>query len=159
MIGEIGTSYPIAPTEERVLKAAAAVQSKTQAALYVHPGYSARAPLELANHTEELGADPSKVIICHVDSRLRGDLSVYRELASRGFCLGFDTFGREQYMHDARKQHPSDAQRIEWIRQIADIGYLNKVLISTDVCWKSELTKYGGYGRSHLLHQHDTANA
>lgn len=151
VVGEIGTSYPIGPTEEKVLKAAARAQRQTGAALYLHPGYSEKAPLELASRAEQYGADPGKTIICHVDSRLRGDKAAYSELARRGFYLGFDTFGREQYIDFIGKQHPSDSQRLQWIREVCDSGFASRVLVSMDICWKSELIPYGGYGRSYLM--------
>ena len=151
VVGEIGTSFPLGPTGEKVLRAAVRAQRQTGAALYLHPGYSEKAPLELANTAEEDGADPGKTIICHVDSRLRGDQAVYRELAGRGFYLGFDTFGREQYIDFIGRQHPSDSQRLQWIREVCDAAFVERVLISTDICWKSELVPYGGYGRSHIM--------
>jgi len=150
VIGEIGSSYPVTLAEERVMRAAAIAQRKTGAALYLHPGYAKDAVMEVANRIEQYGANTSKVILCHVDSRLRGDHQQYKELAERGFYLGFDTFGREQYIQFIGQQHPSDAQRIQWIYELAQAGLLDKVLISSDICWKSELVEYGGYGRAHI---------
>jgi phosphotriesterase-related protein len=153
VVGEIGTSLPITVFEDKVLQAAAIAQRKTGCALYIHPGYSEAGPMEVANRIQKYGVDPHKVVLCHVDSRLCGDIKTYCDLARCGFYLGFDTFGREQYIHLLGKQHPSDAQRIEWIKHLWDADHLDRVLISVDICWKSELAKYGGYGRSYIMRE------
>lgn len=149
-IGEIGTSWPLADFEERVLRGACMAQKETDAGLFIHPGYSPVAPAFIANFIEHEGVDPSRVVLCHCDSRLRGDLESVIGLAKRGFYVAYDTFGRDRYSPITRQQHPSDSQRIEWLCRIVEAGFLNQIHISTDVCWRTEIPRYGGYGRQHL---------
>ena len=150
-IGEIGTSWPLAGFEQRVLHGACLAQKQTSACLFIHPGYSADAPKFVAGFAERHGADPTRVVLCHSDSRLQEDLDTVCQLAERGFYIAYDTFGRQRYNPLSPRQHPSDAQRISWLRQIVDAGFLDRIHVSTDVCWRTELAYYGGYGRKHLF--------
>jgi len=150
-IGEIGTSFPLAGFEQRVLHGACLAQQQTDACLFIHPGYSPEAPKFVSDFAERHGADPTRVVLCHSDSRLQEDLEMVCQLAKRGFYIAYDTFGRQRYNPLSPRQHPNDAQRIKWLRQIADAGFLDRIHISTDVCWRTELACYGGYGRKHLF--------
>jgi phosphotriesterase-related protein len=46
---------------------------------------------------------------------------------------------------------PNDAVRINCIRQLIDAGYLERILVSQDICAKHRLTRYGGEGYHYLL--------
>jgi phosphotriesterase-related protein len=45
---------------------------------------------------------------------------------------------------------PNDAQRVNYIIRLIELGYLNQVLIATDTAMKSRLTVYGGPGYAHI---------
>lgn len=46
---------------------------------------------------------------------------------------------------------PSDAQRLEFIRRIADAGYADRIVIGQDIATKHRLVTYGGHGYGHIL--------
>ena len=45
----------------------------------------------------------------------------------------------------------SDAQRINFIVQLIDNGYVSKIVLAHDICFKTAITKYGGHGFAHIL--------
>ncbi len=151
VIGEIGISEPMAPGERSVLLAAARAHLETGALLIVHPGPGATSILRVADLLERAHVPPDRVVLAHVDERLRGDDSAAIGLLRRGFVLGFDTFGRDVYMPWRGRQHPSDAQRIEALVRLLEAGYVDQLVLSQDLAWKHELTAFGGYGYGHVL--------
>ncbi len=46
---------------------------------------------------------------------------------------------------------PSDAQRLDFIKRIADAGYCDRVVIGQDIFTKHRLVTYGGHGYGHIL--------
>ena len=49
------------------------------------------------------------------------------------------------------KCEPSDREYALAVARLAEAGYLDRLLISQDVCYKINLTQYGGYGYGHIL--------
>jgi phosphotriesterase-related protein len=150
-IGEIGVSEPMAPAERTVLRAAARAHAATGALVVIHPGAGPASIVAVADLLEAEGVPPARVVLGHAEERLRGDLDAMRRLLHRGFTLGFDTFGRDLYMPWRRRQHPSDAQRIEALAAVVAAGFARQVVLSQDLAWKHELTAFGGYGYAHVL--------
>lgn len=152
IIGEIGCTT-LTEDERKVLRAAAAAQHATGAALSVHPPPSEDLLFETVNILSDSGADLSRTVICHVDL-LEFSLSARRRLADAGCYLEFDTFGHlhvpvlwEGHLYN----FPSEMQRIEGIMELIDDGYLNQILVAQDHCFKDLLTTYGGQGYAHIL--------
>lgn len=154
IIGEIGCSEPITENERKALRAAAKAQQRTGAPLSVHPGRKpkpdASGCLEIISILGEAGADINQVVLCHIDRTLRKP-EERRQLAETGCYLEYDIFGREGYHTTGTVDLPNDNQRINEIIELADQGYLNRVLISQDICWKCRLKRYGGHGYDHIL--------
>ena len=48
-------------------------------------------------------------------------------------------------------QLPHDLERVKAIRKLIDLGFLDNILISQDVCRKHQLKEYGGWGYAHIL--------
>lgn len=67
MIGEILTSWPLKPAEEKALRAAARAQARTGAPLSIHPSPWDKEALALLDIVESEGADLRRVVICHLD--------------------------------------------------------------------------------------------
>ena len=67
LMGELGTSSPIYPFEERQLRAAAQVQRQTGASINVHPLIWGHEHLHILDILEEEGADLTQVAISHCD--------------------------------------------------------------------------------------------
>lgn len=45
----------------------------------------------------------------------------------------------------------TDVQRVAFLKSLLDKGYLSQILLSCDVCLKTLLRTYGGWGYDHLL--------
>ena len=129
LIGELGCTTDLQPTELKVLKAAAAAQAITGASISIHPGYSALAPNNILDVLAKAGADLSRVIMGHVDRGLL-KLDHMLLLAARGCTLEFDQFGwGESFVHALAYDitYPSDFERVKMIKALIDAGYGKQV--------------------------------
>src|SRR2546423_822771 len=62
------------------------------------------------------GADPSRIIICHVDQDARCPPGYHREIADMGAYLGFDTFGHYDFYTYGRRAGPNRVYATDWDR-------------------------------------------
>lgn len=152
IIGEIGMSSPTHRDENKVLRAAARAQGTTGAAILIHPGRAQGAPLEHIKTVKSAGGDVERVIMSHVDRTLF-TLDSMLGLADSGCVLEFDLFGTESsyYPQNPEVDLPNDGQRVKYILELVKRGYGKQVVISEDVCRKTQLKRYGGEGYDHIL--------
>ena len=153
IIGEIGCSFPITPTERRILTAAARAQATTGAALTIHPGRHPDAPAEIADIVIAAGGDPERTVIGHMD-RTIFDTDRLQLLLGKGFVLEWDFFGIEtsQYwMAGVDLDLPTDYMRLDLIRTLIGKGHLHQIAVSHDICTRTRLSSHGGHGYSHLI--------
>ena len=93
-----------------------------------------------------------RTVISHVETSF-GDVKRIGQLAEAGCYIEFDTFGRLGPMATLKSMEaPSDGQRVDAIIQLIEMGYLNHILISHDICTKMRLNQYGGHGYGHILY-------
>ncbi len=152
IIGEMYTSWPLTPQEEKALRAASRAQSRTGAPLSIHPSCWEKHALELLDIVESEGADLSRVVVCHLDHVM--DVEYHKAVAARGAYVEYDRFGIERYGGHPEKclrVFPRDTERITAIVELIASGYLRQILISHDICMKIELKKFGGPGYGHIL--------
>ena len=151
-IGEIGTTWPWADSEKKVLRAAVAAQRDTGAALMIHPGRHERLPLQLVDFIRAEGADLGRTIMCHIE-RTIADPAVLYDLAATGVCLEYDLFGLETsyYPYNPAFDMPNDGERMRQILGLIERGHLAQILMSHDIAYKHCLTRWGGFGYHHLL--------
>lgn len=151
LIGEMGCSWPIHPFERRALKAAARAACATGAALSVHPGRAPEACSEILDITEAEGLDPSRTVLCHMD-RTHPEGDGIAKLLKRGANVEWDFFGIEQsYYWMGEVTLPTDRDRVRLIRNFADAGHGDQILVSQDICTKTRLRRWGGHGYGHIL--------
>ncbi|MFG2943399.1 phosphotriesterase [Streptomyces sp. NPDC048282] len=151
IIGEIGLSWPVAPREAKVLRAAVRAQGLTGAPLMVHLGRHRDAPADVIRRVVEAGGDPARTVLCHLDRTL-SSFADFRELARSGCYLEFDLFGIEgRYPFEAEVDLPNDALRIRYIADLAEAGHLGQILVSHDIFHQGRLGKYGGESYAHIL--------
>ncbi len=148
VIGEIGTSDPLHPDEARMLWAAAEAQARTGAGMVVHLDPWGRNGHRVLDHVLGAGADPSRVLLSHLDASLE-DLSYARGIAARGATVGIDIWGDGGASGGRRL--PSDTARIAAVLSAFDEGWGDRLALSQDVCLKSQLRTHGGPGYAHLL--------
>ena len=158
IIGEIGCSIPLGDNERKVLRASAAAQQRTGAALNIHPSFSDDLVLENIKIIGDAGADLSRTIIDHLDGTvIQFSPATIRKIADAGCYIEFDTFGHPVLplfvaLTEGRLVgRRSEVDRINAIKCLIDDGYLNHILISHDIFLKSNYVTYGGAGYAHIL--------
>jgi phosphotriesterase-related protein len=160
IIGEIGCTLPLTDSERKVLRASAAAQQRTGAALNIHPTFRDDCVLEIIKILGDAGADLSRTIIDHLHMF---SPTTIREIADLGCYIEFDTFGHPITLPSSYPIHTfstvplhiprSEPALLVEIKQLIDEGYLKQILISHDVCFKYLYTAYGGAGYAHILHE------
>jgi predicted metal-dependent phosphotriesterase family hydrolase len=118
-----------------VLRAAGRAQKKTGVTLTLH---ATRAPvgLDQLDILKEEGVDPRRVVVGHAHSYPYHEY--HAEIARRGAFLTFDRMG---VIHTYERQ-----RNVRLIRELLDAGLIKHVMLSQDVCYKSDLVAYGGLG-------------
>ncbi len=152
VIGEIGISQPVGEDEWKVLDAACEAQKQTGLPLYIHPYFGARSRVapEVAKYALRKGVDPQKINMCHMDGNMT--LDYQRRVADLEVFISFDNFGLEIYYDSLEFNYNShDSQRHDHLLKLLDLGYGDQILVSQDVCYKAQLTLYGGFGYAHIL--------
>ncbi|MBE7025888.1 MAG: hypothetical protein E7408_07545 [Ruminococcaceae bacterium] len=154
IIGEIGISEIFDDSERKVLRAAARAQKKTGAGLMIHINPWTVNGLEATNIALSEGVAPDRIAICHIDVENREDY-IFR-LLDMGVYVEFDNFGKEYYVdRDVRNSgyglFVRDTDRVALLKKMIERGYKKQVLLSCDVCLKTLLHTYGGWGYDHLL--------
>jgi phosphotriesterase-related protein len=149
LMGELGTSSPIYPFEERQLRAAARVQRLTGASINIHPLIWGHEHLHILDILEEEGTDLTQVAISHCDELVEPEW--HARIAERGAVLSFDTFGSETYFDRSFAQEPRDSDRIECVLHLLEKGYGSQITLAHDICTRMQLRHYGGWGWDHLL--------
>ena len=153
VIGEIGMSHPLAPVEERSLRAAARASQATGAAISVHTAAHAvdvDSALRAADILGEEGADLSRVIMGHMDTTLHRP-DYHRRVVDLGCYVEFDLFGHEFFESENDFISPGDYAKTKAVSRLIAEGYASQILLSHDCCFKIQLRTWGGYGYAHLL--------
>lgn len=150
IIGEIGTSEPIAEREWMALRAAARAHQQTGAAITIHfehgdrTARTALSVLELLIKDE--GVDPSRIIVDHLDLVL-DDWAYTSAVLEAGVFIEYDHFGR----YGAPEAIPDDDQRITAIERLVEEGRARQLLISHDLGIPAYFAAAGGCGYNHIL--------
>lgn len=153
-IGEIGVSHEMFPFEKKSLIGACRAQVRTGAPLMIHINPWSTQGIAAMEIVKEHKIEPQKVIICHSDVENREDY-IFR-LLDMGVYIEFDNWGKEMFtdrwdVKPGSGRFASDWERVLLVKKIADRGYAEQMLLSTDICLKSLLHKYGGWGYDHVL--------
>ena len=139
IIGEVGCDRVLTALEERSFRAAARAHRRTGLTITTH---AARWPVGTAqlDLLVEEGVDPRRVVIGHCD--MVPDHDYHLALARRGAWVQFDTVqGGSDY---------DTGRRLTWLRSLADGGHLDRVLLSQDVCLRTDYAAFGGPGYAYV---------
>ena len=153
MIGEVGSSEEMTPAEYKFIQAAAEAQSETGFGMHIHACLWNREGLKALDHAVACGADPQKVCVDHSDVLL--DEGYMMGILERGAWVEFDNFGKEYYVDRWNRNllkgsFAYDKERVMMLKKLIDRGYVNQLLITNDICLKSMLHNYGGWGYDHI---------
>lgn len=154
VIGEIGTSEIIYPMERRALLAAARASQETGLPVYVHTYPWSRAGLEAVDLLLENGMPAYQICLCHLDVTF--DEEYILQALDKGVFVEFDNIGKEFYFEPADGAFSggpfeTDVSRARMIRKLIGKGYIAQLVMANDLCLKSSLKKYGGWGYEHLF--------
>jgi phosphotriesterase-related protein len=140
VIGEVGSDRGhLSALEERSFRAAARAHHRTGLTITTH---AARWPVGVPqlDLLAEERVDPHRVVVGHCD--MVPDPAYHLELAKRGAFVELDTVqGESDY--DTRC-------RVAWVRNLAEHGFLDRLLLSQDVCLRSNLRALGGSGYAYV---------
>lgn len=153
-IGEIGISHIMFPFEKKSLIGACRAQVRTGAPLMIHINPWSTQGDGAMEIVKEHKIAPEQVVICHSDVENREDY-IFR-LLDMGVYVEFDNWGKEMFtdrwdVKPGSGRFVSDWERTLLVKKIIDRGYGKQMLLSTDLCLKSLLHKYGGWGYDHVL--------
>lgn len=153
-IGEIGISEIFDDKERRILRAAAVAHKKTGAAINVHINPWTVNGIEAADILLNAGVKPEKICISHIDVENREEYIL--GLLKKGVYVEFDNFGKEYYIrrevrNSGYGNFVHDTQRVTLVKKLIDMGYLERILLTCDLCLKNLLHTYGGWGYDHVL--------
>jgi len=153
-IGEIGISEIFDDKERRILRAAAIAQKKTGVAINVHINPWTVNGMEAADILLNAGVAPDRICISHIDVENREDYIL--NLLNKGVYVEFDNFGKEYYIRREVRNSGygcfvHDTQRVTLVKKLIDMGYLDQILLTCDLCLKNLLHCYGGWGYDHVL--------
>lgn len=117
-----GTGFTaISEFERKALQVAALVQRRTGCPISVHTQGGTMGP-EILEALKGYGADPSRVILCHLQKN--PDVYEYRRVLDAGAWVCFDG--------PARPQHNPDSLLAENIKRLSDWGYAGRILLAMD---------------------------
>jgi phosphotriesterase-related protein len=140
IIGEIACERWITAAEERCFRAAARAHRRTGVSITTH---AARWPVGVRqlDLLAEEGVDPRRVIVGHCD--MVPDLDYHLALARRGAFVQFDTIqGESEYDIQAR---------LGYVKALVAAGFADSILLSQDVCLRSNLRAFGGSGYVYVI--------
>lgn len=126
VIGEVASSEVMSHDERKVLQAAAIAAKEVGCAVTTHCQMG-KLGFEHAELFLHAGMHPEKVILGHID--LSNDVSYMLSLLEKGFNLGFDTIGKENYL--------SDAKRADTLCTLLEKGYGKQIVLSQDISRRS----------------------
>ena len=141
VIGEIGADkWFISAVEERSFRAAARAHHETGLTISTHAG---RWPvgIQQIDLLESEHVDPRRIIIGHCDTVF--DSAYHLELAKRGAFVQFDAIRGES--------ETGDRIRVEYVQNLIKNGFLDRILLSHDVCITKHLRANGGPGFDYVL--------
>ena len=152
IIGEIGTSREILPSERKALRIAGRAQKHSGLAVQVHIYPWSTNGLDALRELETLGVAPDRIVICHSD--VTPDRRYIRELLTAGVYVQLDNFGKEFTPRAggfAAGAFARDTERAELAAWIIDSGFGDQLLLTNDVCLKCMLKSRGGAGYCHIF--------
>lgn len=115
--------------EQMFFRQAARVQKETDITILTHTQEGTMGP-EQADFLIEHGADPSRILIGHMDGNT--DVSYHLQTLEKGVSIGFDRFGLQ-----VLAGCPMDSMREAVLIGLIGMGYGDQIMLSHDTvnCW------------------------
>ena len=163
VIGEIGALGEMDAGECKILRAAAKTASATNASIILHTAcpstlYDSDKMMSWKERTcrvidflESNGADPGRIVVGHPDVSEMNPFEDQVEILKRGVILEYDNFGQEHPYDRENTYALTDWTRIQNIIRFIELGYLNSIVMATDLWQKIQYREYGGWGFDHII--------
>jgi phosphotriesterase-related protein len=120
-LGEIGSWDEMTKDERKVFRAVGRVHVATNLPIITHTGIPGKAAIEQLNILEDVGVNPSSVVIGHLGNLPDADLYVHKTLCRRGAFIGFDRQGGN-----------GDTQVVPMVKALIAAGFADNLLFSAD---------------------------
>jgi phosphotriesterase-related protein len=144
ILGLIGTGHPVAPVEERVLRATAAAAVRTGASVIARVDARAGGAAPGLDLLLAEGVPGERIVLSNVDG-LHADRARLRELLATGaalkWCFGYESPPRPGLWS------ATDAQRIEAICDLRG----GRHVLACGIWTPEALHAHGGFGYDHLM--------
>ncbi len=139
------------PVELVSLRAGARAQKKIGCAMVCHSLIWSKDNHQVLDMLEEEGVDLRRVVLAHQDFTAE-DWAYQDSLVKRGVNIEYDTFGCESGADpaDVNVWFRSDGEKIRYVQKQIELGNLEHILLSGDMCLKIFFTRWGGWGYAHL---------
>ncbi len=132
--GEIGTWDAMTPSERKVFRAVGKAHLATNLPIFTHTNMG-KGALEQLDVLESVGVDPKRVAIGHLGGLTDANAEVPKAICKRGAFVGFD-----------RQGGPQDADQVPAVMALLEAGFADRLLISSDFSFASDLKRNGGAG-------------
>jgi predicted metal-dependent phosphotriesterase family hydrolase len=148
-VGEVASDLPyITAREERSFRAAGRAAARTGVMVSTHAPTFPTGLTQIDILTEE-GVDPARIVIGHSDTVK--DLRYVIDLLERGVYVEFDCMmaakrGGEIVAHELTR-------RVEYLRELVELGWAERILLSQDVSQRSHQHAQGGPGLSFIFEE------
>jgi phosphotriesterase-related protein len=157
IIGEIGTSPlldeagnrigDMTEDERKVLRASARTALRTGVPVSVHVDLNGYGAPEIVAVMAAEGLLPERMIMGHMD--LQPDTDYHRKVLATGAYVAYDTIGHEGYFGPLGG-FAKDTWRAASLAALVADGHAERLLLSHDVGFKTNLVRYGGGGFEHI---------
>jgi 5-phospho-D-xylono-1,4-lactonase len=130
---KIAVNKSIQKSSTYLIEAAVAASKESGLAIEMHTEKGQHIE-DFINFIDQLGLQPQKLIICHIDKR--PDHGLHKELAQAGYMLEYDTFFRPKY----------EPEKNLWplIRSMVNNGLSHSIALATDLADSVMWTQIGG---------------
>ena len=148
-IGEVASDLPyVTAREERSFRAAGRAAARTGVMVTTHAPTFPTAETQIDILTAE-GVAPERIVIGHTDTVKSLDYSV--DLLKRGVYIEYDCMmavksGGAIAEHELRR-------RVEYVRDLVEMGYAERILLSQDVSQRSHQAALGGPGLTFVFEE------
>lgn len=148
IIGEIGVRDAQRPYEKKLIAAAVRASQQTGAAISMHFAQGHQDQVGALQALKSAGADMTRVAMGH-SNPIAHDRALMKKILDTGAYLQFDLLGDAPHILSEMPDHDVALAIVELIQQ----GYVKQILLSQDVCTKTDLKAYGGNGYSFIAEQ------
>ncbi|HVW45629.1 MAG TPA: hypothetical protein VHA76_01145, partial [Solirubrobacterales bacterium] len=148
-VGEVASDLPyITAREERSFRASGRAAARTGVMVSTHAPTFPTAETQIDILTQE-GVAPERIVIGHTDTVKSLQYSV--DLLKRGVYIEYDCMMAVKY-GGAVAEHEL-ARRVDYLRELVEMGYADRILLSQDVSQRSHQAAQGGPGLTFIFEE------